>query len=265
MAKNKVRVDQLLVERGLAESRSRALRLVMAGQVRVAGERVHKPSVMVASDVELEVKGGPRFVSRAGAKLEAGLKAFQILPVARICADVGSSTGGFTDCLLQLGAQRVYAIDVGKGQLHWKLRQDPRVVVQENTNARYLKALAESVSLITIDVSFISALRILPQAARWLDADGEIVVLIKPQFEAGPEQVGKGGIVRDVEVQREVLGAVTEGASEVGLFAHGLIRSPVLGTKGNQEYLAWLRPTESGVPAEELIESIFSSNGGNEG
>ncbi|MCI0875824.1 MAG: TlyA family rRNA (cytidine-2'-O)-methyltransferase, partial [Chloroflexi bacterium] len=126
-------------------------------------------------------------------------------------------------------------------------------------------ALAESVSLITIDVSFISALRILPQAAKWLDPDGEIVVLIKPQFEAGPEQVGKGGIVRDVEVQREVLGAVTEGASEVGLFAHGLIRSPVLGTKGNQEYLAWLRPTEGGVPAEELIESIFSSNGGNEG
>ncbi|MFQ5921986.1 MAG: TlyA family RNA methyltransferase [Anaerolineales bacterium] len=262
MAKNKLRIDQLLVERGLAESRTRAQRLVMAGQVRVAGEIVHKPSAAVASDAILEVEGGPRFVSRAGEKLEAGLKAFQILPQARICADVGSSTGGFTDCLLQQGAQRVYAIDVGKGQLHWKLRQDARVVVLENTNARYLEELPESVSLITVDVSFISALRILTQAVQWLNADGEIVVLIKPQFEAGPEQVGKGGIVSDPEVHREVLGTLTEGASELGLYAHGLIRSPVLGAKGNQEYLAWLRRTEGGVPIEELIESIFSSNAG---
>lgn len=262
MAKNKLRVDQLLVERGLAESRSSAQRLVMAGQVRVGGEMVHKPSATVASDAILEIEGGPRYVSRAGAKLEAGLDAFRILPEARICADVGASTGGFTDCLLQQGAQRVYAIDVGKGQLHWKLRQDPRVVVLENTNARYLESLAESVSLITIDVSFISALRILTQAASWLEAGGEIVVLIKPQFEAGPERVGKGGVVRDAEVQRDVLEAVTQGASEVGLFAHGLMQSPVLGTKGNQEYLAWLRLTQGSVPIENLIESIFSSNGG---
>ncbi len=262
MAKNKLRVDQLLVERGLAESRTRAQRLVMAGQVRVAGEMVHKPSAKVASDAMLEVEGGPPYVSRAGEKLEAGLKAFQIQPEARICADVGSSTGGFTDCLLQHGAQRVYAIDVGKGQLHWKLRQDSRVVVLEKTNARYLEELPESVSLVTVDVSFISALRILAQAAKWLDADGEIVVLIKPQFEAGPEQVGKGGIVSDPAVHKEVLETLTEGASELRLYAHGLIRSPVLGAKGNQEYLAWLRPVQSGVPIEQLIESLFSSNGG---
>jgi 23S rRNA (cytidine1920-2'-O)/16S rRNA (cytidine1409-2'-O)-methyltransferase len=234
----------------------------MAGQVRVAGEMVHKPSAVVASDAILEVKGGPRYVSRAGEKLEAGLKAFQIQPEARICADVGSSTGGFTDCLLQQGAQRVYAIDAGRGQLHWKLRQDARVVVMEKTNARYLEELPESVSLVTIDVSFISALRILTQAAKWLNADGEIVVLIKPQFEAGPEQVGKGGIVSDPAVHREVLEALAEGASELGLYTHGLLRSPVLGAKGNQEYLAWLRPMKSGVSIKELIESLFSSNGG---
>jgi len=264
MAKNKLRIDQLLVERGLAESRSLAQRLVMAGQVRVAGEMVHKPSAMVTSDANLEIKRRPRYVSRAGAKLAAGLEAFQIRPEARVCADVGSSTGGFTDCLLQQGAERVYAIDVGKGQLHWKLRQDPRVVIMENTNARYLEALAESVSLLTIDVSFISALRILTQAAGWLDTDGEIVVLIKPQFEAGPDRVGKGGIVRDPQTQREVLELVTRGASELGFFAHGIIRSPVLGTKGNQEYLAWLRFMEGELPIGTLIESLFPSNEGTE-
>ena len=261
MAKNKMRVDQLLVERGLAESRTLAQRLVMAGQVRVAGEMVHKPSASVASDATLEVEGSPKFVSRAGEKLEAALKEFQIRPKARNCADAGSSTGGFTDCLLQHGAQRVYAIDVGKGQLHWKLRQDERVVVLESTNARYLEGLPEAVSLVTIDVSFISALRILTQAAKWLEPEGDIVVLIKPQFEAGPEQVGKGGIVSDPEVRRAVLKALTKGASELGLYTHGLIPSPVLGAKGNQEYLAWLRPTGDGVPFEELVDSIFPSNG----
>ena len=262
MAKKKLRVDQLLVERGLADSRTLAQRLVMAGQVRVAGETVHKPSASVPADATLEIEGGPRFVSRAGEKLEAALEKFRILPKVRICADVGSSTGGFTDCLLQHGAQRVYAIDVGKGQLHWKLRQDERVVVLESTNARYLEQLPEPVSLITIDVSFISALRILTQAAKWLDAEGEIVVLIKPQFEAGPEQVGKGGIVSDPEVHRAVLEALTKGASDLGLYAHGILPSPVLGAKGNQEYLAWLRPTEEGVPIEKLIDSSFPSNGG---
>ncbi len=261
MARSKLRIDQLLVERGLAESRTLAQRMVMAGQVRAGGELVHKSSEIVASDVILEVEGGPRYVSRAGEKLEAGLEAFHILPEGRICADVGSSTGGFTDCLLQQGAQRVYAIDVGKGQLHWKLRQDDRVAILEGTNARYLDELPEAVSLVTVDVSFISALRILAQAAKWLDAHGEIVVLVKPQFEAGPEKVGKGGIVKDPVVHMEVLEAITQGASDLGLFAHGLIRSPVLGAKGNQEYLAWLRPMQGDVSLEELIESVLPANG----
>ncbi|MFQ5942179.1 MAG: TlyA family RNA methyltransferase [Anaerolineales bacterium] len=262
MAKNKLRVDRLLVERGLAESRALARRLVMAGQVRVAGEMVHKPSAMVAPDALLEVEDGPRFVSRAGAKLEAGLKKFRIHPASRICADVGSSTGGFTDCLLEHGAARVYAIDVGKGQLHWKLRQDERVVILEGTNARHLEELPESVSLITIDVSFISALVILKQARKWLDAEGEIIVLIKPQFEAGPERVGKGGIVSDPEVHRDVLRSLTDGAAELELYSYGLIRSPVLGAKGNQEYLAWLRPVPSDSPVDNLIEDLFSPNEG---
>jgi 23S rRNA (cytidine1920-2'-O)/16S rRNA (cytidine1409-2'-O)-methyltransferase len=256
MAKGKLRIDQLLVERGLAESRTLAQRLVMAGQVRVNGELVHKSSETVTPDVILDVEGGPRYVSRAGEKLEASLDAFQISPEGRICADVGSSTGGFTDCLLQHGAQRVYAIDVGKGQLHWKLRQDDRVEVLEDTNARYLEVLPEAVSLVSVDVSFISALRILAPAAKWLRAEGDVIVLVKPQFEAGPEKVGKGGIVKDPAVHKEVLEKVLQGASKLKLHAHGLIRSPLLGAKGNQEYLAWLRPVLGDVSTNELLESV---------
>jgi 23S rRNA (cytidine1920-2'-O)/16S rRNA (cytidine1409-2'-O)-methyltransferase len=235
--------------------------MVMAGQVRAGGELVHKSSEKVASDVILEVEGGPRYVSRAGEKLEASLDAFQISPEGRICADVGSSTGGFTDCLLQHGAQRVYAIDVGKGQLHWKLRQDDRVAILEDINARYLEELPEAVSLITVDVSFISALRILAQAAKWLGSQGEVIVLIKPQFEAGPEKVGKGGIVKDPAIHREVLEKLTQGASELELYTHGLTRSPVLGAKGNREYLAWLRLLPGNVSIEELINSVLLQDG----
>ena len=226
MTPSKRRVDQLLVERGLAESRTIAQRMVMAGQVRAAGELVHKSSETVATDVILEVEGGPRYVSRAGEKLEAALDEFQISAAERICADVGSSTGGFTDCLLQRGAKRVYAIDVGKGQLHWKLRQDDRIAIMEDTNARYLNELPESVSLVTIDVSFISAAKVLAQAVKWLDEQGEMVVLIKPQFEAGRGKVGKGGIVKDPLIHQEVLEHFSQGASELGLYTHGLIRSP---------------------------------------
>ena len=264
MAKSKQRVDQLLVERGLAESRTLAQRMVMAGQVRAGGELVHKSSETVATDVLLEVEGGPRYVSRAGEKLEAALEAFTISPEDRICADVGSSTGGFTDCLLQRGAKRVYAIDVGKGQLHWKLRQDNRIAILEGTNARYLDELPEAVSLVTIDVSFISVIRILAQAPKWLDEHGEMVVLIKPQFEAGRGKVGKGGIVKDPLIHKEVLERVSQGASELGLYTHGLIRSPVLGAKGNQEYLAWLRLNQGEVPSEKLIESVLSADGEDE-
>ena len=261
MTRSKRRVDQLLVERGLAESRTLAQRMVMAGQVRAGGELVHKSSETVLTDVILEIEGGPRYVSRAGEKLEAALDAFQIAPGDRICADVGSSTGGFTDCLLQRGAKRVYAIDVGKGQLHWKLRQDDRIEILEDTNARYLNELPDSVSLVTIDVSFISAVTILAQAVKWLDEKGEIVVLIKPQFEAGREKVGKGGIVKDPLIHQEVLEHFSQGASELGLYTHGLIRSPVLGAKGNQEYLTWLRPNQAEVSIEKLIESVMPADG----
>ena len=261
MAKSKLRVDQLLVERGLAESRSMAQRLVMAGQVRAGGELVHKSSETVAVDEALEVEGNPPYVSRAGEKLEAALDAFQITTEGRICADVGSSTGGFTDCLLQRGAQRVYSIDVGKGQLHWKLRQDDRVVTMENTNARYLEELPEAVSLVTVDVSFISALLILAQSSKWLMGQGELIVLIKPQFEAGPENIGKGGIVKDPVVHKAVLEKITQGAQELELHTHGLIRSPVRGAKGNQEFLAWLRPLRGDASLEELISSVLPRNG----
>ena len=258
MAKDKLRVDQLLVDRGLAESRSLAQRLVMAGQVRVEGQMVHKPSSLVSPSASVEVERGPRYVSRAGEKLEGALIEFSIDPNQRICADVGSSTGGFTDCLLQHGAAKIYAIDVGKGQLHWKLRQDERIVIWEDTNARYLDELPEPVSLATIDVSFISVRHILPQTAQWLDAEGEIVVLIKPQFEAGPEQVGKGGIVKDEAVHMQVIQATLEAASEADLGAQALMRSPVLGAKGNREFLAHLRPMRGGRSVEELIDTIFT-------
>ena len=261
MTPSKRRVDQLLVERGLAESRTIAQRMVMAGQVRAAGELVHKSSETVATEVILEVEGGPRYVSRAGEKLEAALDAFQIAPENRICADVGSSTGGFTDCLLQRGAKRIYAIDVGKGQLHWKLRQDDRIAIMEDTNARYLNELPESISLVTIDVSFISAAKVLAQAVKWLDEQGEMVVLIKPQFEAGRGQVGKGGIVKDPLIHQEVLEHFSQAVFELGLYTHGLIRSPVLGAKGNQEYLSWLRQNRGELSIEKLIESVLPADG----
>ena len=258
MAQDKMRIDQLLVDRGLAGSRSLAQRLVMAGQVRVDGQMVHKSSAMVLPGADVEVESGPRYVSRAGEKLEAALRAFSIDPLHQVCADVGSSTGGFTDCLLQQGAEKVFAIDVGKGQLHWKLRRDPRVTVLEDTNARYLDELPDTVSLVTVDVSFISVRLILPNATRWLSADGELVVLIKPQFEAGPDQVGKGGIVKDATVHRSVVRTVLKQASELGLVAQSVIRSPILGAKGNQEFLAHLRRGERGAPVEELVKSVFT-------
>lgn len=238
----KVRVDLLLVERGLAESRAQAQRLVMAGQVRAGGEVVQKPSSTVDPAVLLQVDHGPPFVSRGGEKLEAALASFYINPEGRTCADVGASTGGFTDCLLQNGASRVYAIDVGHGILHWKLRQDPRVVVMERTNARYVESLPEPVSLVTIDASFISLKILLPVVRGWFpEQGGEVVALIKPQFEAGKEEVAHGqGVIRDPEVHRHVLQDVLMYAQQQSFSVRGLIRSPLLGPKGNTEFLAWL-------------------------
>lgn len=238
----KQRLDLLLVERGLAESRSQAQRLVMAGQVRVAGQVVLKPAANVDPQAELSLESGPRFVSRGGEKLEAALDAFDISVKDKVCADAGASTGGFTDCLLQAGARRVYAIDVGKGILDWRLRQDPRVVVMEETNARYLERLPEPVEFVTVDVSFISLKVMLPVIKGWFGLEGgQAVALIKPQFEAGRKLVARGkGVVRDPEVHEEVVRDVLESAVEAGFEVRGTIRSPLLGPKGNVEFLAYL-------------------------
>lgn len=246
----KDRLDNLLVRRGLAESRSLAQRLVMAGQVRVNGQVVLKPATNILPDVEVTVEAGPPFVSRGGEKLAAALRAFPIQVAGRVCADVGASTGGFTDCLLQHGAQRVYAIDVGKGILHWKLRQDARVVVLEATNARYLEHLPEPIGLATIDASFISLKVLLPVVRGWFDPQGspvEIIALVKPQFEAGRQAVSRGaGVVRDPLIHDQVLKEIVHFAREMGLNNPGLIPSPLEGPKGNREFLAWFSSAAEG-------------------
>lgn len=236
----KDRIDLLLVERGLTESRSLAQRLVMAGQVRADGQVVPKPASKVDSSAQLTIDRGPRFVSRGGDKLEAAFEAFPLDVDGLICADVGASTGGFTDCLLQHGAARVYAIDVGHGILHWKMRKHPRVVVMEKTNARYVQTLPEQVVFVTMDASFISLKTLLPVVKEWGESS-QIIALIKPQFEAGRREVARGkGVVRDPEIHRRVLLDVLSFIDKEGFGLLDIIRSPVLGPKGNVEFLAWL-------------------------
>jgi 23S rRNA (cytidine1920-2'-O)/16S rRNA (cytidine1409-2'-O)-methyltransferase len=258
----KVRLDVLLVERGLAESRSKAQALIMAGQVRVAGQTALKPATAIPADSELTVDSGPRFVSRGGEKLDAALESFAIEVTGLTCADVGSSTGGFTDCLLQRGAKRVYAIDVGKGILHWKLRNDPRVVVMEETNARFVEALPEKNDFVTIDASFISLKILLPVVKRWNKGEGlaghGIVALIKPQFEAGKKDVSRGdGVIRDPEIHRQVLNNVLTYAVQEGFGIQGLIKSPLLGPKGNAEFLVWLRDQKGDFEIGTLVDSVL--------
>jgi 23S rRNA (cytidine1920-2'-O)/16S rRNA (cytidine1409-2'-O)-methyltransferase len=233
------RLDVLMAERGLTESRNKAQRFIRAGEVRVDGQLVDKPSTQVAADADITLEAKPPFVGRGGEKLEAALARFGIDVTDAVAADVGASTGGFTDCLLQRGARRVYAIDSGYGQLHWDLRNDPRVVVMERTNARHLDSLPERVSLVTVDVSFISLGLILPAAVGWLSPNADLVALIKPQFEAGPQHVEKGGVVRDAQVHRQVLEDVLRAAAELDLALRGLMPSPLRGPAGNTEFLAW--------------------------
>ena len=240
-AESRRRLDVVLVERGLAESRAVAQRLILAGDVRVDGEVADKASRIVDEGTLLEVARPPAFVSRGGVKLEAALTSFALDVTGRVCADVGASTGGFTDCLLQHGAARVFAVDVGHGILHWKLRQDPRVAVMERTNVRYLTALEGPVDLVTIDVAFISLRLVLPVVANWLTAGGDVVVLVKPQFEAGRKAVGKGGVVRDPAIHRQVLVSIAATMEEVGLGLKGVVCSPLRGPKGNVEFLLWGR------------------------
>jgi 23S rRNA (cytidine1920-2'-O)/16S rRNA (cytidine1409-2'-O)-methyltransferase len=255
----KVRLDLLLVERGLAPSREQARRWILAGEVRVEGQVADKPGHLVPREAQVEVVATPKYVSRGGLKLEAALRRFAVPVRGAVAADFGASTGGFTDCLLQAGAARVYALDVGYGQLAWALRQDPRVVVMERTNVRYLEALPEPVDLVTVDVSFISLRLVLPAASRVLKPVGHVIALVKPQFEAGPRQVGKGGVVRDRRVHRQVLREVLKAAQEAGFVPLGLIPSPLRGPAGNVEFLAhlakgWEGPTPD---AEALVEECL--------
>ena len=241
--KGKIRLDHLLVERELAESRQKARGLIMAGLVRVNGQKEDKPGKRISPDASIEINSLPRYVSRGGLKLEAALKEFQINVAGLTLLDIGASTGGFTDCLLKHGAGKVIAVDVGYGQLHWSLRQDPRVAVLERVNARYLKPedLNWPVHGAVVDVSFISLKLVLPPISRILPANTFVVALVKPQFEVGKKEVGKGGVVRNPEARERVVNELAAFSRTLGWSVKGHIPSPVLGPKGNQEYLMYLQ------------------------
>jgi 23S rRNA (cytidine1920-2'-O)/16S rRNA (cytidine1409-2'-O)-methyltransferase len=280
----KTRLDQQVHGRGLTESREQARRLIMAGEVLVDGQVVDRPAASVDEAAEIVLKARPRFVSRGGEKLEAALARFQIDVAGRVCADVGASTGGFTDCLLQRGAVRVYAVDVGRGILDHRLRTDPRVVVMEETNARRVAALPEPVSFISIDASFISLKILLPVVRGWTSPStpqppppsptgrgseagkvGEVVALVKPQFEAGRREVSRGGgVIRDPLVHRQVLVDVLAFAGQAGFDVRGLMASPVRGPKGNVEFLAWLTmPAAAASPdLDQLVETALAEAAG---
>ena len=238
------RADALLAARGLCESREQAKRLILAGEVRSGDRVIDKPSAKLALDAPLEIREKPRFVGRGGLKLEAALDAFRIDPTGWTCIDVGASTGGFTDCLLQRGAARVHAVDVGTNQLVWKLRNDPRVIVREQFNARHMEPedIGEKVRLAVMDLSFISLTKVLPAVFRLLDEGcGSVVCLIKPQFELAREDISKGGIVRDPVLHERAIGKIRGFVTEEhGMGWRGLIASPITGTDGNQEFLAWI-------------------------
>ncbi|MBH25250.1 MAG: TlyA family rRNA (cytidine-2'-O)-methyltransferase [Myxococcales bacterium] len=243
MAKG-VRIDRLLVDRGLVQSRERARARIMAGQVFIADQRIDKPGTRVDPDAEIDLRGDKNpFVSRGGLKLDGALNAFELDVTDRVAMDVGASTGGFTDCLLQRGAARVYAVDVGYGQLAWKLRQDERVINLERTNVRALPpgAVPEPIELVVADCSFISLTKVLPPVLPLLAEGAELVILIKPQFEAGRGRVGKGGVVRDEQVRQETIDEVVESCRGLGLEPLGQVDSEVHGPKGNVEHFVWLR------------------------
>lgn len=248
----------MVVERGLAPSRALAQRLIGAGEVLVDGKLVDKPGSQVSSDAVITLMTRPPYASRGGEKLAAALGYFPVTVADAVAADIGASTGGFTDCLLQHGARKVYAIDVGYGQLAWSLRTDTRVVVMERVNARYLERLPEPVSLIVSDVSFISLGLIYATAVKWLGDGGDVVSLIKPQFEAGRERVGRGGVVRDAAVHRHVLESVSATMASLGLGLQGLIVSPLLGPAGNVEFLGWWTLGSQVRPVDDLVGQAMS-------
>lgn len=261
----KQRLDLLLVQRGLAATREQARRLIMAGEVTVNGQVQDKPGFATAETADIAVRTPLPYVSRGGPKLAAALDAFSLNVTGLVAVDVGASTGGFTDCLLQRGAVRVYAIDVGYGQLAWKLQTDERVVVLDRTNVRYLAQLpgGELADLAVIDASFISLALVLPPTLRLLRPKGQVVALVKPQFEAGKDDVGKGGVVRDRRIHRRVLQETVNMAQALGLIVAGLTMSPTPGPAGNIEFLIWLRnpipatdrsPDAPSFPAEQPID-----------
>ena len=261
----KKRLDVMLVDNTLVESRSLAQRLIMAGQVRVAGQVIYKPATMIEGEPEITIEELPKYVSRGAEKLEGALHGFGLTDLqGLICADAGASTGGFTDCLLTYGAARVYALDVGQNILHWKLRNDERVVVMEGTNVRNQGSLPEAVDMVVIDVSFISLEIVLPVVRGWLkDENRGVVALIKPQFEAGRKEAARGkGVIRDARVHRDVLERTLQSAVREGYSVNGLIRSPLKGPKGNIEFLVYLHYPGDGV--ENLagwIERAMSDSG----
>ncbi len=253
----KKRLDVLLTEGGHAASREKAKALIMSGIVYVNGQKEDKPGASFPEESRIEVRGRQdKYVSRGGYKLEKALDTFGFSPEGLICLDVGASTGGFTDCMLQRGAKRVYSIDVGYGQFDWKLRNDPRVVVMEKTNVRYMTGddLPEQADFASIDVSFIALAKVLPAVVSLLKDDGQIICLVKPQFEAGREKVGKHGVVRDPAVHREVIASVLESARELGLAGTALTYSPIRGPEGNIEYLLLLKRTGTASVDEDCID-----------
>ena len=259
----KTRLDVLLVERGLFASRQKAQAVIMAGSVFVGGQRSYKPGTAVPEDAEIEVRGHVMpYVSRGGWKLEKAMKTWPITLTDKICADIGASTGGFTDCMLQNGAQKVYAVDVGYGQLDWKLRNDPRVVCLERTNARYLthEQIPDDLGFASIDVSFISLKLIFPALYGLLRQGGEIACLIKPQFEAGREKVGKKGVVRDPAVHQEVLENFLIYAKENNFTVLGVTYSPIRGPEGNIEYLGYLRKSDEPDAAVDTAAIVAASH-----
>jgi len=257
----KERVDLALLRRGMVESREKARALIMAGQV-LAGDRVlDKPGTLVSEDIPISLREQLPYVSRGGIKLAHALDAFAIDVRGKVALDAGASTGGFTDCLLQRGARKVYAVDVGYGQIDLRLRQDPRVVVMERTNIRYLTQLPESPDLATIDVSFISLDKVIPPVLALLKPSSFIVALVKPQFEAGKSQVGKGGVVRDPAIHRAVLERLSTWAGAQGLAVKGLTASPLLGPAGNREFFLYLDRSGSGINFQDALEDLVPAKG----
>ena len=260
VSSKKQRLDLALVEAGLVPSREQARARILAGEVSVGGRVVAKPGILVTADAPVLLRAAPTYVSRGGHKLAHALHRFGIDVGALVCLDAGASTGGFTDCLLQHGAARVYAVDVGYGQLDWRLRQDPRVVVMERANLRALVALPEPIQLATLDLSFISLRLVLDPVRRLLASGGSVVALIKPQFEAGRGQVGRGGVVRDPRTHARVLRELVEWAESHDWSVRGLTASPLRGPAGNVEFLVWLGTTAGGAdaPGPNLIEAALS-------